>query len=83
MMVRDVYAVPVSSAGVEREFSKGGKIAVPSRARLDTDTIEQSMMYKSYLVRTGKPLEEAEADWDDSKQGLDSKTADFCTAYQW
>jgi hAT family C-terminal dimerisation region len=83
MMAWDVYAVPASSAGVEWEFSKGGKIAIPSRARLNSDTIEQSMMYKSYLVRTGKPIEEPEADWDDSNQGLGNKTLEFCRQYKW
>jgi hypothetical protein len=31
----------------------------------------------------GKLLEEVEADWDDSEEGLGSKIADFCRGYQW
>ena len=57
-MFRDVYAVPASSAGVEREFSKSRWVARWTRSRLDPETISEAMMYKSYLVRQGKAMEE-------------------------
>jgi len=57
-MFRDVYAVPASSAGVEREFSKSGRVASWTRSRLDPETISEAMMYKSYLARQGKAMEE-------------------------
>jgi len=66
-MARDVFAVPASGAGVEREFSKGGRVATWTRARLNPDTIQESMMFKSYLARTGKALEEM----DPRQEGLD------------
>ena len=52
-MFRDIYSVPASSAGVEREFSKSGRVAIPGRARLNPTTITEAMMYKSYLTRCG------------------------------
>jgi hAT family C-terminal dimerisation region len=59
LMVRDVYAVPASGAGVEREFNKSVKIANPGRANLKAETIEESMMYKPYLARKRKAIREA------------------------
>jgi hypothetical protein len=55
-MARDVYAVPATGAGVERQFSKSGRVATCSRALLNPDTVCDIMMYKDYLSRTGKPL---------------------------
>jgi hypothetical protein len=81
MMVRDVYAVPASSAGVEREFSKGGKIAIPTRARLNPDTIEEAMMYKAYLDRKGKPIDEADDVYEDSDEDLEEGTWKFLKVY--
>jgi hypothetical protein len=52
-MFRDIYCVPASSAGVEREFSKSGRVATPGRARLNPSTIKDTMIYKSYLARSG------------------------------
>jgi hAT family C-terminal dimerisation region len=56
MMARDVFAVPCTGAGVEREFSKGRRLATWSRSRLHPDTIQKCMMYKDYLARMGKPI---------------------------
>jgi hypothetical protein len=50
-MVRDVWAVPATGAGVEREFSKSGKVATWQRARLDHSTITETMLYKDMLRR--------------------------------
>lgn len=55
-MARDTFAVPATGAGVEREFSKSGRIATWSRALLKPDTICEMMRYKEYLSRTGQPL---------------------------
>ena len=55
-MARDVFAVPATGAGVERQFSKSGRIATWARALLHPDTVRDIMMYKDYLSRTGKPL---------------------------
>jgi len=55
-MARDVFAVPATGAGVERQFSKSGRIAIWARALLHPDTVRDIMMYKDYLSRTGKPL---------------------------
>jgi hAT family C-terminal dimerisation region/Domain of unknown function (DUF4413) len=72
-MFHDVYGVPASSAGVEREFSKSGRVATPGRARLNPSTIRESMIYKSYLSRTEEaPMDamdlEDEVDDDDDGQ---------------
>jgi len=61
-MFRDVYAAPASGAGVEREFSKGGRVASWTRSRLDPETVSEIMLYKSYLARQGKAMEEMEDD---------------------
>ena len=55
-MARDVFAVPATGAGVERQFSKSGCIATWARALLHPDTVRDIMMYYDYLSRTGKPL---------------------------
>ena len=63
-MFRDVYAVPASGAGVEREFSKSGRVASWTRSRLDPETLSEIMLYRSYLARQGKAIEEMEDDAD-------------------
>ena len=55
-MARDVFAVPATGAGVGRQFSKSGRIAIWARALLHPDTVRDIMMYKDYLSRTGKLL---------------------------
>jgi hypothetical protein len=64
-MPGDVYAIPASGAGVEHEFGKSQEVDVASRARLNSDTIKQTMMYKSYLTRIGQPIDEAEEEDSD------------------
>jgi hAT family C-terminal dimerisation region len=63
-MVRDVFAVPCTGAGVEREFSRGRRVATWGRSRLHPDTIQRCMMYKDYLGRMGNPL----AMWEDTEE---------------
>jgi hypothetical protein len=81
MMARDVYAVPASSAGVEREFSKGGKVATASRGRLHQVTVEQTMMYKSYLARIGRSIDEGSEEMAKEDLELDSQTRKFLNTY--
>jgi len=61
-MFRDVYAVSASATGVEREFIKSGRVASWIQSRLDPETISETMLYKSYLARQGKGIEEMEDD---------------------
>jgi len=56
-MARDTLAVPATGAGVEREFSKSGKVATWARSRLNTGTITEIMMFKNFLARKGQELE--------------------------
>jgi hypothetical protein len=65
-MVRDTLAVPATGAGVEREFSKSGKVATYSRSRLNHMTVTEIMMFKSFLARQGQELN----DWKDANLSL-------------
>ena len=58
LMARDIFAVPATGAGVERMFSKSGRVASWSRARLQAATIRETMLYKDFLVRNRSPLNE-------------------------
>jgi len=60
LMARDIFAVPATGAGVERMFSKSGRVATWTRARLQSMTIVETMLYKELLGRLGHPLNEAE-----------------------
>ena len=62
MMFRDTFAVPATGAGVEREFSKSGRVVTPIKARLNPTTVTESMLVKSMLVRQEKMLKEQEDD---------------------
>jgi hypothetical protein len=55
-MARDTFAVPATGAGVERQFSKSGKVATSGRIHLLPNTIRDQMMYKDHLTRIGRPL---------------------------
>ena len=56
MMVRDVFAVPATGAGVEWQFSKSGKVETKLRARIEPTTTSESMMYTDLLKRKRRPL---------------------------
>jgi hypothetical protein len=56
LMTRDTFAVPATGAGVERIFSKSGRVANWTRARLNPKTITEIMLYKDHLSRQGWPL---------------------------
>ena len=45
-MARDVYAVPATGAGVEREFSISGRVITKQRTWLNPSTIRDVMQYK-------------------------------------
>ena len=57
-MIRDTFAVPATGAGVERMFSRSGRVATWGRARLNGITITETMLYKEFLDRIGQPLDE-------------------------
>lgn len=85
-MVRDIYAVPASSAGVEREFSKARRVASWTRARLNPETIAESMMLKSHLACEGNPLSDMDNnlgmfDEEDVDVDISKLTRDFVKAY--
>ena len=60
LMARDIFAVPATGAGVECMFSKSDRVATWTRARLQSMTIIETMLYKEFLGRLGHPLNEAE-----------------------
>jgi hypothetical protein len=64
MMARDIHAVPAVGAGVEREFSKSGRVVRPDRARLSHRTITESMMFKDSCARHDRQLLEVPIDDD-------------------
>ena len=49
LMVRDTLAVPATGAGVERQFSRSGRVITPLRHCLQHDTVHEIMMYKNHL----------------------------------
>jgi len=58
-MARDVYAVPATGAGVEREFSISGRVVTKQRNRLSSKTIGDLMQYKRWAARHGSILTES------------------------
>ena len=78
LMVRDTFAVAATGAGVERIFSKSGRVATWSRARLKAATIRETMLYKDFLVRDGNPLnvEQEKPRREKHKKGQKSKEAE-------
>jgi len=51
-MARDVYAVPATGCGVEREFSISGNVVNIRRNRLHGKTIADIMQYKRWVANT-------------------------------
>jgi hAT family C-terminal dimerisation region len=82
-MARDVFAVPCSGAGVEREFSKGRRTATWGRSRLHPDTIQRCMMYKDYLSRMGKPLEKWDVDAEEETKDLQKEIDEYYVPMDW
>jgi hypothetical protein len=56
LMARDTFAVPATGAGVERQFSKSGRIDTWARNRMNPGTVCESMKFNDYLRRSGTPL---------------------------
>ena len=56
-MVRDVFSVPPSGSGVERQFSIAGRVATWQRNQLSAKRISDIMMYKNHMARSGCSLE--------------------------
>ena len=56
MMVRDILAVSTTEAGVERQFSKSGKVEIKLRARIDLIKTCEFMMYTDMLTRKNRAL---------------------------
>jgi hypothetical protein len=50
-MVRDTLAVPATGAGVERQFSRSGRIMPSLHHQLSPNTVYEIMMYKNHLAR--------------------------------
>ena len=70
-MFRDTFAVPATGAGVEREFSKSGRVASWTRARLNHTTISETMLYKNMVARQRETLEYREQNKDDFVSSAD------------
>ncbi|RVW61969.1 putative AC transposase [Vitis vinifera] len=49
MIVRDIYAIPVSTVASESAFSTGGRRYQKHRSRLHPDTLEALMCAQSWL----------------------------------
>ena len=56
-MVRDTLAIPATGAGVERQFSRSGRIMASLRRRLSPETVYEIMMYKNHLARKKQDLD--------------------------
>ena len=79
-MARDVYAVPATGCGVEREFSMSGNIVSKRRNRLLGKTIADIMQYKRWVANTRQSIviededsqmfEEKEV-WSDSEDDVE------------
>ena len=79
-MARDVYAVPATGCGVEREFSMSGNIVSKRRNRLLGKTIADIMQYKCWVANTRQSIviededsqmfEEKEV-WSDSEDDVE------------
>ena len=60
LMARDIFAVPATHAGVERQFSRSGKVETKLRARLDPVTTVETMMYVDMLKRKKRAMGQTE-----------------------
>ena len=49
MIVRDIYAIPVSTVASESAFSTGGRMVSKHRSRLHPNTLEALMCAQSWL----------------------------------
>jgi hAT family C-terminal dimerisation region len=78
-MARDVYAVPATGCGVEREFSMSGNVVNKPRNRLHGKTIAKIMQYKrwvtnthqSFVIEENAEMYETMEGWSDSEDDLE------------
>jgi hypothetical protein len=78
-MARDVYAVPATGCGVEREFSMSGNVVNKPRNRLHGKTIANIMQYKrwvanthqSFVIEEDTEMCEKMEGWSDSEDDLE------------
>ena len=69
-MIKDIYVVPTTESGVEREFNISDNIVNHRRNHLKPKTISDLMQYKRWLDRHGivsEFLHEQEINEDDSE----------------
>ena len=72
LMARDVFSVPATGAGVERQFSRSGKVETKLRARLDPVTTAETMMYVDMLKRKQRAIGQAEMVRDSGAGGTEA-----------
>jgi hypothetical protein len=72
LMARDVFSVPATGAGVERQFSRSGKVETKLRARLDPVTTAETMMYVDMLKRKRTAMGQTEAVIDSGGGGTEA-----------
>ena len=82
-MVRDVYAVPPTGCGVEREFSISGRVVTKQRNRLCAITIRDIMQYKRWVARNGVPIEMAQNGGADPEEDGDLQAEDNKEVIEW
>src|SRR5216110_1141773 len=56
LMARDVFPIAATGAGVERQFSRSGKVETKLRAWIDPVTTCETMMYMDMLKRKKRAL---------------------------
>jgi hypothetical protein len=79
LMFRDTFAVPATGAGVEREFSKSGRVVTPTRARLNHTTVTETMLVKGMLVRQGQELKyriDDDEKWETDDEGEEEESVE-------
>ena len=82
-MVRDVYAVPPTGCGVEREFSISGRVVTKQRNRLCAKTIRDIMQYKRWVARNGVPIEMTQNGGADPEEDGDLQAEDNKEVIEW
>ena len=68
--------VPATGAGVKREFSKSGRVASTTLARLNPVTVEETMHMKDRIRRHGSAKEKKEFFGEDNETDRDSESVD-------
>ena len=74
-MAREVFRVPGTGTGVERQFSRSGKVKTKLRAHLDPVTTVETMIYVDMLKRKKRAIAQTEV-VRDSGEGEREATED-------